>query len=402
MGELRTRKRGKNWEWSFEGAKVGGKRQYICKSGYRTKAEALAAGTQAKAEYDNAGRIFRPSEVSVSDYLDYWYENYVKRHLSYNTQLDYEKKMRLHIKPQLGCYRLSSLEPDIIQRWIDGKKEDGYSQSMLKNILTCLQGALNYAVHPCQYIKANPCLYVKIPKVPIPPERKAHTEYICSPEDFAKILNRFPVGSPFYLPLLTGYHCGTRLGETYGIDLLHDVDFQTHTLQIRHQLKKEDGKWYYRPPKYGSTRSIRMDPIYEAALKAEIHSRKLNRIHYGQWFIRYYLLPDSSIIQAQADTAIPYQEIMPLSVRENGQFLTPEAFKYCARVIHHELGNPLFHSHCLRHTHGTILAENGAQPKTVMERLGHRDIKTTMERYIFNTDKMQDDAVRLFMQAINQ
>ena len=63
------------------------------------------------------------------------------------------------------------------------------------------------------------------------------------------------------------------------------------------------------------------------------------------------------------------------------------------------LGNPLFHSHCLRHTHETILVENGAQPKTVMERPGRKDLKTTMERYIFNTDKMQDDAVKLFMQA---
>ena len=37
MGELRTRKRGKTWEWSFEGAKIGGKRNPISKGGYRTK-----------------------------------------------------------------------------------------------------------------------------------------------------------------------------------------------------------------------------------------------------------------------------------------------------------------------------------------------------------------------------
>ena len=76
-------------------------------------------------------------------------------------------------------------------------------------------------------------------------------------------------------------------------------------------------------------------------------------------------------------------------------------YKYRARVIHQELGNKNFHSHSLRHTHGTILAENGAQPKTVMERLGHKDIKTTLERYIFNTEKMQDDAVRIFTHAIS-
>lgn len=347
MGELRTIKRGKKWEWSFEGARIGGKRQPISKGGYRTKAEAIAAGTQAKAEYESAGRVFRPAEISVADYLDYWYENYVMRNLSYNTQQDYKGKIKNHIVPELGKYRLVSLESDIIQKWIDKKKDEGYAQSMLKNILTCLSGALNYAVQPCRYIKANPCIYVKTPKVPTSEERKAHTEYICTREDYQAIIARFPEGSIFYLPILTGYHCGTRIGETYGIDLMQDIDFETNTLHIRHQMKKEDG----------------------------------------------------AIIQAPADVSVDFPEIMPLSARENGQLLTPESFKYCARVVHKELGNPLFHSHCLRHTHGTILAENGAQPKTVMERLGHKDLKTTMERYIFNTDKMQDDAVKLFMQA---
>lgn len=402
MGELRTRKRGKTWEWSFEGARIGGKRQPISKGGYRTKADAIAAGTKAKAEYDSAGRVFRPSEISVADYMDYWYKEYVCRNLKYNTQLSYESIIRLHIKPVLGGYRLAVLEPDIIQKWIDGKKDDGYSKAMLANVFACLQGVLSYAVHPCKYIPANPCLYVKIPNVAVSEASRAHTEYICTPEDYAAIIGRFPKGSAFYLPLMTGYHCGTRIGETYGIDLLNDVDFDTHTLHIRRQLKKENGMWVYRLPKYDSVRSIRMDPVYEAALKEEIHARKANQLFYGQYFTKSYLLPDESVHQTRADVELPYPEIMPLSVRENGELLTSESFKYCARVIHYELGNSLFHYHCLRHTHGTILAENGAQPKTVMERLGHRDIKTTMEKYVFNTDKMQDNAVQLFMQAIGK
>ena len=401
MGALRTRKRGKTWEWSFEGAKVNGKRQPISKGGYRTKAEAITAGTQAKAEYDSAGRIFRPSEISVADYLDYWHENYVQRYLKYNSQLDYERKIRVHIKPVLGKYRLAALEPDIIQKWIDGKKDEGLSQSMVKNILACLQGALNYAVQPCKFIMSNPCLYVKTPKIPVSEESKAHTEYICSPEDYAAILARFPQGSSFYLPIVTGYHCGTRIGETYAIDLLQDVDFKTHTLHIRHQLQREGKTWFYRPPKYDSVRSIKLDPVYESILREELRQRKINQLKYGPYYTKTYLLPDKSIKQCPASESMNYPELMLLSTRENGELFTPESFKYCARVIHQELGNKNFHSHSLRHTHGTILAENGAQPKTVMERLGHKDIKTTLERYIFNTEKMQDDAVRIFTQAIS-
>lgn len=62
--------------------------------------------------------------------------------------------------------------------------------------------------------------------------------------------------------------------------------------------------------------------------------------------------------------------------------------------------NTLFHSHCLRHTHGTILAENGVNPKTVMERLGHKDIKTTLQTYTFNTNVMQQTAVDVFEKAV--
>ena len=112
------------------------------------------------------------------------------------------------------------------------------------------------------------------------------------------------------------------------------------------------------------------------------------------------LLPDGSIAQIKADVTVSYQEITPLCVKDSGSLVTPDSFKYCARVIHMELGNVLFHAHCLRHTHGTILAENGVNPKTVMERLGHKDIQTELRTYTFNTEVMQQTAVDVFEQAV--
>ncbi|OUN27108.1 hypothetical protein B5G33_14155 [Blautia sp. An81] len=46
-----------------------------------------------------------------------------------------------------------------------------------------------------------------------------------------------------------------------------------------------------------------------------------------------------------------------------------------------------------------MLAENGVNPKTVMERLGHKDIKTTLQTYTFNTNVMQQNAVDIFEKA---
>ena len=65
MGQLRTRKRGSTWQYSFETAPVNGKRKSISKGGFRTKAEALAAGTTAMNEYNSSGQTFTPTEVSI-------------------------------------------------------------------------------------------------------------------------------------------------------------------------------------------------------------------------------------------------------------------------------------------------------------------------------------------------
>ena len=112
MGQITARKRGKTWEYGFEGAKVNGKRTRITQGGFRTKAEALDAGTKAKAEYDNAGQRFIPSSISFSDYLDYWYNKHVLVNGSINTKNSYKNAIDKHIKPALGKYYLKSLTSD--------------------------------------------------------------------------------------------------------------------------------------------------------------------------------------------------------------------------------------------------------------------------------------------------
>lgn len=66
MGELRIRKRGKTWEYSFEKASIGGKRQYVYKGGFKTKSAAATAGAAAMNEYNLAGFVFTPQEITIS------------------------------------------------------------------------------------------------------------------------------------------------------------------------------------------------------------------------------------------------------------------------------------------------------------------------------------------------
>lgn len=396
------RKKLPNWEYRFDAATIAGKRQQISKSGFRTKAEATAAGTEAMYNYNTTGSINKPSEMSVSDYLDYWMEKYVRPNLTTNTVSGYNLSIKNHLKPTFGMYKLAALSynPSVIQDWVTSMKIKGYSRNMITNVLATLSGALNYAVIPCKFIQSNPCQYVKVPAITRTKESKEHSEYIVNDEDFKKILCRFGPGTNFYIPIMLGYYLGTRIGESYGIDLLSDVDYENCTITINNQMQvyeKSDIRYVH--PKYNSARIIKVTENIIDMLKKDKLEQQKNMFKYGEYYTKSYVDAAGRLVQLRADIDCTFKQIMPVSVKENGEILTPQSFKYCARVIHTELSIVNFHSHSLRHTHGTLLAEAGINPKTVMERLGHKDISTTLQTYTFNTDKMQDkclDVIRKF------
>ena len=57
---------------------------------------------------------------------------------------------------------------------------------------------------------------------------------------------------------------------------------------------------------------------------------------------------------------------------------------------------PAIGLHGLRHTHATLLLEEGVDVKTVSERLGHDSVQTTLELYGHVTPKMRANAAARF------
>lgn len=267
MSKLNTRKRGKTWQYQFEAAKVDGKRKQITKSGFKTQKEALEAGTKALAEYNNSGMHFEPSEISVADYFDYWYKNYVCLELKINTQKCYKNYIENHIKPGLGIYKLKALTPAVLQKFINSKYISGFSKNHLTNLIGVLSGALKYAVHPCNFIKENPMLYVKFPKYEHS-KTEANHKYITN-EEFEKIIARFPYGSTFYLPIVIGYYTGFRIGETLGLTW-DDIDLENRKIFINKIIyyNEDTKRWYFGTPKTPtSIRTVEIGNTLLAILK---------------------------------------------------------------------------------------------------------------------------------------
>ncbi len=56
--------------------------------------------------------------------------------------------------------------------------------------------------------------------------------------------------------------------------------------------------------------------------------------------------------------------------------------------------------HSLRHTHTSLLVESGVGIKEIQQRLGHTDIKTTMDIYAHMTKKLEEKASQKFSELM--
>lgn len=228
---------------------------------------------------------------------------------------------------------------------------------------------------------------------------------------FSRIIKRFPAGSGFYLPLMMGWNCGLRISECLALTWEH-IDLENRILSVEYQtVRRSVNKntfWALREPKYNSKRKIKFGETLYRILRDEKKQQQENELRYGEFYTVHYLANFTDekgtvrqrIVPVQKGQAHGIKRFSLICVDQNGEMTTSDSFKYCNRVIHHEL-QLSFDYHSLRHTHATKLIEAGANVKAVQQRLGHKNIVTTMNTYVHHTDEMAQTAADLFEQAAN-
>lgn len=364
-----VRKRGSTWSYYFDLGKIDGKRKKKEKGGFRTKKEAEQALAAAISEYNHAGSVFEPSEITVSDYLDQWFELSCKLNLKYNTQVCYLRIIEGHLKPKFGSYKLKAINPAVLQEYANSLKLNGYSKSHIVGILTVFQSALDYAIEPLHYISQNPMKSVRFPKV----ERKPRERIILSLNEWTTIINRFQ-NTRYYIPLMIGFYTGLRISEAFSLTW-DDIDFKKRTLSVNKQIvkrnfgadvrkvveqkgkKEQRSSWYFTTPKTAA--SVRTIPFGEAlynALKQEKTAQMMNEMKYGEFYTIHVLKKEIDekgndmfrIVPVQKCVESQLQRVRLICIAENGQYTSTDSFKFCSRVIHKEL-QLSFDYHSLRH-----------------------------------------------------
>ena len=373
-----VRKRGEKWYYSFEGPKINGKRKRYERIGGKTKQEALVKLREALNEFDASGSVRVMSNMSVHDYFDYWFEDYVVRNLKYNTQQNYKHTIDLHILPYIGQFELKKITPAAIQNLLNKEYEAGFAKQTVAIVKTVLNSAFKKAVYPYQLIKETPMRYVEMPKYDISIKRTKEKLKIFSLADFKRMIDFTPPADTFYIPMMIAFHTGLRRGEVCGVTW-DNISFANKTLTVdKSIIGRKKGYTVDSPKTQSSYRTITIGDTLISILKTHKRKQSENSLFYGGF----------------------YTESNFVCTKPNGDLVTPNSIKWSCEKIRKELDID-FSFHSFRHTHATMLLENGAKMKDIQERLGHSKITTTMDIYAHVTEKTKKETVAIFENYLN-
>jgi len=406
MASVNIKKRGKVYQYQFEIARVKGKRKFLNKSGFKTKAEAIEAGNLAYTEYLNAGVPFKECKISYSDYLDYWINNYCRTNLKYNTINKYQTLIEKYIKPKLGMYRLSTLTSVRLNLFItEIVDEYDFSRAYFKNILKVVKGSFRDACNLYGFIKYNPAMTLRLPKMDNIEEDAKH---LYTQEEIIKILMRFRRQETFTCSFLTSCFTGMRTGEVFALTW-EDIDFENNIIHIKHSVydkpKDEKGRWYIGSTKtISGTRDVFMSPTLSNALRNFKKRQDWLKEIYGNKYIYYHIEDVKNEFGKVIETRIVENKIGEeyennidlIFTRNDGTYSGTDLVRYPFKIIHDEMGIEKCRFYDLRGSYATKILNNGVEIREVADILGHRNIETTENYYISSTSDSRKYATEVF------
>lgn len=406
MASIQIKKRGNKYQYAIEVAPVNGKRKWITKSGFKTKAEAQEAGSIAQTEYINAGVPFKECKISYSNYLDYWLENYCKVNLKFNTIQKYTILIEKYIKPRLGMYRLSSITSVSLNKFItDLVEEYTFSRAYFKSILKVVKGSFRDACNLYGFLKYNPALTLRLPRID---DDREDPKHLYTQDEIDAILNRFIYDDTFTCAFLTSCFTGMRTGEVFALSW-DDIDLENGIIYVRHNVydkpKDEKGRWFIGKPKTTSgKRIVFISETLQIALtnykKRQMYLREL----YGSKYTYYHL----EEVKNEYGKVVEYriventdqnEEIYNLVfTKDDGRYVGTDLTRYPFKVIHNELGIKKCRFYDLRGSYATKILNNGVEIRDVADLLGHKNVETTENYYISSTSDSRLSATNAFEQ----
>lgn len=411
MSSVRIRKRDKSYEYCFDVSKVNNKRKRITKSGFKTKIEAQEAGTIAYEEYIRTGVVIKESQMSYHDYLDYWYENYCIVNLKYTTQEAYKNIIDKYLKPMLGIYRLSAITSVTLHNFLTKLcNKYSFSKNYFKNILKVMKGTFREATDVYGFIRYNPSLTLRLPKIE---DNNGFKRHLYTQEEIDKILTRFKDDDTFTCAFITSCYTGIRPGELCALTW-EDIDFENKVINVRHSIfdkkKNKKGRWYIGTTKTKSgERQINISPTLMKALVnfknkqtelKNLYGNDYHSYHFEEVKNQYGKVLEYQIVENQSNI-LSIKPANMIFTRNDGKYCGTDIIKYPYKIIHDDLGIKNCRFYDLRGSYATTILRNGVEIRDVADVLGHKDIETTENYYISSTEETRKNVTASYENIIS-
>ena len=363
MGSIR--KKGEKYYFRIMVTEKDGTRKQREFAGSPSLSETKKIMIKKKAEFQDS-LFLKSSKMFIFDLLDIWLDetSIGLKKSSINSRKVKIKSIKTYFKnDQIGKINLYNL-----QLQFNELVKKGFSNNYLASIKSVLLSSFNYSIKVMGILKENPCLGIELKG------KKQSKRHIYTKEEYAELKSFFRSkhNKYYYYFLVLGLKTGMRRGELLGLEWKH-INFRENKITVEqagYYIKKE---FIIDSPKTSeSIREIYFDEEVQEILKEIREIQLKNKVFYD---IHY------------KDTNIIFQQ-------ENGirvtQGFTTMFSKYVRELL--KIESPI---HSMRHTHITWLVEGGANLKAIQNRVGHKDIQTTLNIYTQITDNMKKDITEL-------
>lgn len=355
-----------------------GKQRETTRRGFSTMKEAKLALARLEIQLEEEGLKESPKTQKIQTYqnlFENWFElvykNKVKESTYWGTRFVFDK----HILPAIGSYRINKISVIDCQ-----KQANHWAETSPKRY----KRYINYAGMVFDYgcsigiLKENPMKKVILPTIK-DDFKPNESENFYDRQQLLDFLNRMEEGFPFirytFFSLLA--FTGVRKGEALVLTW-RDIDFKKKTISVtKTQAVGKNGKLLVQTPKTkASNRVVSIDDHTLDILKEwrSIQSKNLEKLGFV-----------SSINQ------------LVFSRIDNNSYMYPRTpLSWLDSFYIHNKDMPRITVHGFRHTHASLLFEAGASMKQVQVRMGHSNIKTTMNVYTHVTKESNEETALLF------
>ena len=299
----------------------------------------------------------------------------VKKHEVRETSLDKTKTIiENNILPFLGEIRIDKLNITVLQKWKNDISEQGYSIRTRQNYFSELRALLNYAVK-MEYIAKNPLLSVGNFKEVYFEVQKDKLHYYTA-EQFKKYIAVAKETAEtysdwgYYVFFNIAFYTGMRKGE---INALKWSDIDGDILHVRRSIaQKLKGEDRETPPKNKSSyRDLQIPkPLIDIL---NDHKKRQKSI---DGFTDDFRVCGG--IRCLRDSSISNKNI----------FFAEKA------------GLPHIRIHDFRHSHASLLANEGINIQEIARRLGHSKIEITWNTYAHLYPREEERAVQILNQIV--